>query len=214
MIKSKTPGIISLLKSTAVYLFISFLFCLEMIFLQGCDKPPVERAGREHRQFVFGQKPVAIGDSWTARGEYAERLSELIGIPVINKGKSGETALGGSYRLDEIAALNPTSVIIEYGINDGDTDNLQEYQSGLRFIAEFFTGKKIPAMLLTVPSVKGNDFKGFNRIVLKIAREYNVSICDINKLVFDEFKSDLYIDNNHANKKGYRLMAEAIYNCR
>lgn len=55
-----------------------------------------------------------LGDSLTAEGEWAE----LLGIPVSNRGLSGDTTYGILQRLDVILTCNPPKLFLMIGTND------------------------------------------------------------------------------------------------
>jgi lysophospholipase L1-like esterase len=71
-----------------------------------------------------GKTIVAFGDSLTsgygadAEKSYPKQLEGLIGHPVLNLGKNGETTTSALTRLDEVIAQKPNYVLITLGGND------------------------------------------------------------------------------------------------
>jgi lysophospholipase L1-like esterase len=68
---------------------------------------------------------VAFGDSLTAGvgadpgKDYPSQLSDILGVPILNQGVSGETTEDGLKRLPDILALTPRVVLVCLGGNDG-----------------------------------------------------------------------------------------------
>jgi lysophospholipase L1-like esterase len=86
------------------------------------DGTPIVSSDRLVRQSLFeflarpsaGPSVVFLGDSIT---EFCE-WDELLGIPVINRGISGDTTADVLSRLDAVSIIQPTSVFLMVGIND------------------------------------------------------------------------------------------------
>jgi lysophospholipase L1-like esterase len=86
------------------------------------DGTPIVGSDRLVRQSLFeflarpipGPSIVFLGDSIT---EFCE-WDELLGIPVINRGISGDTTADVLSRLDAVSIIHPTSVFLMVGIND------------------------------------------------------------------------------------------------
>lgn len=67
---------------------------------------------------------VALGDSLTEgfgaeQGlDYPTQLSQRLGVPIVNSGRSGDTTADGLARLSEVLALDPRVVMLCLGGND------------------------------------------------------------------------------------------------
>src|SRR5213075_2684239 len=67
---------------------------------------------------------VAFGDSLTEgygaspSHDYPSLLSQRLGVPITNLGKSGDTSSDGLVRLEEVLRLHPRVVLLCFGGND------------------------------------------------------------------------------------------------
>jgi lysophospholipase L1-like esterase len=86
------------------------------------DGSPIANSDRVVRQSLFeflarpsaGPSIVFLGDSIT---EFCE-WDELLGVPVINRGISGDTTANVLSRLDAVSIIHPASLFLMVGIND------------------------------------------------------------------------------------------------
>jgi len=128
MYKRKFLGIalaLSLLANAAI-----FVFGLRAVYVRGgitylkshWDGTPLASSDSIVHRSLFEVLPrrgsgptiVFLGDSLTDFCEW----SELLGVPVINRGISGDTTADVLSRLDTVLTVHPSSVFLMVGIND------------------------------------------------------------------------------------------------
>ena len=87
--------------------------------------PRATRRSPRARALPVGPTVVFLGDSITsghrlsADVAFPSRLSQALGIPVVNAGISGDTTEGGLSRLErDVLAHRPRLVVVELGVND------------------------------------------------------------------------------------------------
>ncbi len=161
-----------------------------------------------------GQVIVAFGDSLT-RGfgasegsTYPDHLSELLGCPIVNAGRDGETAGQALSRIDRVLANQPDTVIITLGGNDIlRRTPLETTLDDLRQI--FQTLQQAGAMVVYAavdPPLIGSNWVSAVRDLCRAEGVlYVPSIMD--GLWSD---SERMYDSIHPNGKGYRVVAERI----
>lgn len=162
-----------------------------------------------------GTSVIAFGDSLTAgfgaaKGEdYPSKLSSVIGAPIINAGRSGDTTESALRRLeDDVLARDPRIVIVGLGGNDvlrrvpmSDTKN------NLEAIVRRIQGAGAMVVLLgfEFPTF-GADYGGLYE---EIADENG---CLLVPDVLDDILTDrtMKSDEIHPNAAGYDLMARRV----
>ncbi len=161
-----------------------------------------------------GTSWVAFGDSLTAgvgadQGkDYPSQLSDILGIPVLNQGVSGETTEDGLKRLPDILALDPRVVLLCLGGNDGlrqvppeqMVQNLDQIITQLHAHGSF-------VVLMGVRSASVFDrFGPFFKDLAK--RKQVLFVPDVLDGIFShpQFMSDTI----HPNSEGYRRIAEKV----
>jgi isoamyl acetate esterase len=205
-------------------------------------------AGEGPIKLAKGDRIVFLGDSITEGGVGAKGYVTLIknalaekqkdlGIEVIGAGISGNKVPDLQERLDrDVLKKKPTLVVIYIGINDvwhGEINpkngtSKDRFEDGLKDIVGKIKGAGANVLLCT-PSVIGEKQAGQNRldaqldayseITRKVAKETNVSLCDLRKEFFDYLKKNnvdnkdsgvLTGDRVHLNAAGNRFVAEVM----
>ena len=99
---------------------------------------------------------------------------------VVNAGISGDTSSDGLDRLDQVMALKPAIVILEFGANDGlrglpvatTRANLDQIVVGLQK-----AGAKVVLAGMTLPPNYGPDYiRSFERIYPELAAKYKLAL--------------------------------------
>jgi len=93
---------------------------LSLLAWRGCAWPPVRNLGaRDGPIVILGDSLAAgVGSKGGQRG-FVTRLSEKLGVEIVNRGVSGNTTQDGLERLEtDVLALQPALVILELGGND------------------------------------------------------------------------------------------------
>lgn len=158
---------------------------------------------------------VAFGDSLTegvganAGSDYVTVISQNLGLPIINAGRSGDTTLSAMSRLnEEVLAQNPRLVILFLGGNDGlHRFPPEETFARLATMIDLFHSHDIGVLLIGIkPSLFSREY---NRRFKKLALEKKVSfVPDILNDIYN--KPDLMSDPIHPNNAGYKKVAEKI----
>ncbi|WP_457597221.1 arylesterase [Hydrogenimonas sp.] len=164
---------------------------------------------------------LAFGDSLTAGvgappGEgYPEQLSRMLGVEVINAGKSGETTAQGLKRLDSVLRkYRPTVVLLEEGANDILRGRRHAVVAkNLVWMIKKIRKYGAKPVLIGFPDpdmldlMIGSDLGFYEEVAEKSGADY---IRDVfGEVLRDpELKSDDFV---HPNARGYRIVAEKIY---
>jgi lysophospholipase L1-like esterase len=162
-----------------------------------------------------GATIIAFGDSLTsgfgaAEGEdYPARLAELIGQPVVNAGRSGDTTESALERIEPaVLARDPRIVIVGLGGNDFlRSEPIATTESNLRSIVRKIhdAGAMVVLLGFEFPSLNAN----YDAMYRRIAREEE---CLLIPDVLDGILRDpaLKSDEIHPNAAGYQLLAERV----
>lgn len=159
---------------------------------------------------------LAFGDSLTfgvgAKPEfsYPSQLAQLTGLQVINAGVSGEVTDDGLIRLKkELETLQPDLIILLEGGNDIlRNKSFDEIKSNLSEMISLAEKDSIPVILIGVP--KKNLFSDSASFYSELAQQHQI-IFD-GQIVGDLIRTpSMKSDSVHFNQKGYRKLAENIY---
>ncbi len=174
----------------------------------------------DHRPII-----VCFGDSLTAGygAEYGKSYPDFLQSDldargyhyrIVNLGVSGNTTKDGVERLDDVLALKPAIVIVEFGGNDGlrglrieDTrTNLDKIVSTLKS-----SGTKVALAGITLPPDYGPDYiQQFNQTYTLLAKKYNVPLLPfLLKGVFG-VPGMMQRDNTHATSEGNKIVATNV----
>lgn len=160
---------------------------------------------------------VALGDSLTAgfgvgSGEaFPDRLSELIGRPIVNAGVNGDTIAEGLARLDrDVLARKPGVVVVCLGGNDllrrgGADDAFARLDTIVQRITD--SGAMVVLVGIEGMAIVSADFG--SRFEALAERHACLYIPDILDGIFGR-SSLMQSDGIHPNAAGHRKMAERI----
>jgi len=168
---------------------------------------------------------VCFGDSLTAGygtdpgRAYPDFLQESLDqkgyeYRVINAGISGNTTKDGVARIDEVTAMKPALVVVEFGGNDGlrglriaDTRaNLDRIVAALQA-----SGTRVVLAGITLPPDYGQDYiHQFDQTYSLLAKKYRVPMIPF--LLKGVFGVDgmMQADRTHATAAGNRIVAENV----
>lgn len=162
-----------------------------------------------------GTDIIAFGDSLVAGvgaspgRDFVSLLSQKIGQPIVNLGKSGDTTAGGLARLGELDAYKPKVVIVLFGGNDYLQRVPQEQIfDNLTEIVESIQAKGAIVLLLGVRGGLLNDHfdTGFKKLHTTRDTAYVSDVLD-GLLGKQEYMSD----EIHPNDAGHARIAERVY---
>ena len=162
-----------------------------------------------------GSNIIAFGDSLTAGygaspGEdYPSRLSSILGLTILNAGKSGDTTETALARIDsDVLARDPRIVLLGLGGNDFlQSVAIATTEANLRTIIHKIqtAGAMVVLLGYRFPSLNANYEKMYERV----AKEEGCLLIP-NLLHGIETDASLKSDEIHPNARGYQLIAERV----
>lgn len=166
---------------------------------------------------------VTFGDSLTAGvagRSYPDDLQDLLDrdgyrYRVENQGVSGDTTTDGLARIDNVLAVHPALVILEFGGNDGLRGiPVEATKKNLDEMISRITQADIPLVLLgiTLPPNYGPDYvKPFTAMFPELAKKYHLKFMPF--LLIDVYKHPdmMQPDGIHPNGKGNEVVARDVF---
>ncbi|MEK7511239.1 MAG: GDSL-type esterase/lipase family protein [Patescibacteria group bacterium] len=169
---------------------------------------------------ALAEKPtvVAFGDSLvtgygtTDKGDFVSVLSNKLGVPIINLGRSGETTASAHTRITDVVQERPDIVIILLGGNDalqripvGKTkENLDAILTTLTQVSSVKTN----VVLVGVLGSPIND--PYKTMFEDLAKKHDVEyVPNVLSGIFG--RQEFMSDQVHPNNAGHAKMAERIY---
>lgn len=162
-----------------------------------------------------GKTIVCFGDSITAGvgaepGQgYPERLSALLGVPIINAGVSGDTTADGLARLEgDVLARDPWMVVVELGGNDFLRHvPVEETEGRLRQIADRLLKARVVPVFVELSGPLG--IGRYREVFARIEDDYDIVLVEdaLSDILFDP---KLKSDQIHPNAAGYEQLAAAV----
>lgn len=170
---------------------------------------------------------VCFGDSLTAGygaepghsyPDYLQKdLDQLhLRYRVVNEGVSGNTTKDGVNRLNEVLALRPALVVVEFGGNDGLRGlPLAQTRANLDHIvgALMQAGAQVAIAGITLPPQYGTDYVDqFNQIYQTLAKKYRVPMLPF--LLQNAYGGPgmIQADGIHPTAKGNEVVARNVLN--
>jgi acyl-CoA thioesterase I len=133
---------------------------------------------------------------------------------VVNLGISGNTTKDGVERLNEVLALKPDVVVVEFDGNDGLRGlRIEDTRANLDKIVATLksSGTKVALAGITLPPDYGPDYiQQFNQTYALLAKKYNVPLLPF--LLKGVFGVDgmMQRDNTHATAQGNKIVANNV----
>ncbi len=189
-----------------------FWFCLLISLLAACGG---ERYDKVRNIRSAGQAVICFGDSLTegvgasASENYPSVLSRLIGFPVFNAGRRGDTTAQALARLSEtVSGKSPRLVIVLLGGND--FLRRAPRQETRKNLEEIVSRIQAEGAMVAIAGIRLGLFTDeFNSIFEETAKKFNaLYIPGVMKGILTD--SSLKSDVIHPNGAGYRLVAERI----
>jgi len=180
------------------------------ILLGACSsQPQLPQLSDNARILAFGDS-LTYGTGSRPDENYPAVLARLTGLEVINEGIPGEITSAGLARLSGVLDTErPQLMILCHGGNDMlRKEDIHASANNLRAMIHLAQDQGIPVLLIAVPKpgllLAPPDFYE------EIAREMNVPI---EKEILSDLLSNrsLKSDTIHPNAKGYKMMAESIF---
>jgi acyl-CoA thioesterase-1 len=184
------------------------------------EPAPQPTPANDHRPVI-----VCFGDSLTEGhgAEYGKSYPDYLQSDldargyhyrVVNEGISGNTTKDGVERLNDVIALKPAVVVVEFGGNDGLRGlRIEDSRANLDKIVATLkaSGTKVALAGITLPPDYGPDYiQQFNQTYALIAKKYNVPLLPF--LLQGVFGVDgmMQRDNTHATAAGNKIVASNV----
>jgi acyl-CoA thioesterase I len=161
-----------------------------------------------------GQHIIAFGDSITAgagvgpQAAYPQLLSEALGVPVLNRGRSGDTTATALARLQQdVIDADPWLVIIGLGGNDYLRQvPIAETAQNLRTIITTLQGAGAIVVLLGMDVDPFNG--GYETLYQTLAQETQAYLIPE---VLEGLNDSRYLyDRIHPNQAGHQILADRV----
>ena len=163
-----------------------------------------------------GRQIIILGDSIAAGYRVAESaafpslLSSQLGLPIVNRGVSGDTTGMGLQRLEEDAiAASPWLVMVELGGNDflGQVPEAQTEANLRQIIAKLQAEKAIVVLLGINVGIVGDRYREMFERVAEETGSYLIP--QILKGIIDnpQYRQS---DRIHPNAAGHRVLADRV----
>lgn len=187
----------------------NILFIILSTFLfTSCSDNKLQKLSQNDTILCFGDS-LTQGYKLPASESYPAVLERLTKRTVINAGISGETTSGGIKRFKRVIEKHqPKLLVLFHGGNDMLRNINQEVTTqNLEQMINIAKAKNIDIVLLSMPrkSLFGNPRKLYSLI----AKKHDLIVDDsaVDLLYNSEFK----LDRIHLNAKGYKALAQNIY---
>lgn len=135
-------------------------------------------------------------------------------VSFINAGIGGTTSQFGVSRVeDHLLKYDPDFVLIEFAVNDDNTDFFEETYEGL--VRKTLKDKCAPAVML-MNNVRYDNGVNAEEMHLKVAKAYELPMVSMKSTIFPEVESgriknrEITPDDLHPNDAGHKLVAEVI----
>ncbi len=188
-------------------------------------KEPVFAAEMQNLSKVDGEYTVFIGDSYLEFWQYETYAGEDTFYKVFSNAHNLNLGLGGTRFVDwkkYVGKMSdmpcPKNVVINLGFNDIHSEKTAEqvyadYVDVVTALKASFPSAKL--FLLNV--VAAPDFPAFfdeevrfNNMTAQTAAELGVQIIDVRSAIAAQKKNMFYIDNDHINEDGYKVVTELL----
>ncbi len=166
---------------------------------------------------------VAFGDSLTAGvagRSYPDDLQDLLdqnGLKyhVDNQGVSGDTTTDGLVRIDNVLAVHPALVLLEFGGNDGLRGiPVESTEKNLDEMIVRLKQAKIPLVLLgiTLPPNYGPDYvRPFTAMFPALAKKHHLPFLPFLLIDVYQHPDMMQPDGIHPNGKGNEVVAHDVF---
>jgi acyl-CoA thioesterase I len=166
---------------------------------------------------------VAFGDSLTqgvAGRSYPDYLQDLLDqngyrFRIDNQGVGGDTSSDGLARIDNVIAVHPALVILEFGGNDGLRGvPIESTRKHLEEMIVRLKQAKIPAVLagITLPPNYGPEYvKPFTAMFPELAKQYHLKLLPFLLVHVYQNPGMMQPDGIHPSGAGNEVIAKDIF---
>jgi acyl-CoA thioesterase-1 len=200
------------------------------VLFNGCAQNPPAPQKQERAEVTPSSRPidtrpviVAFGDSLTAGvsgKSYPESLQTLMDqspykYRIENQGVSGDTTTDGLARIDNVIAVQPALVLLEFGGNDGLRGvPVESTRDNLNQMITRIQAAKIPLVLLgiTLPPNYGPDYvKPFTAIFADLAAAHKIKLMPFLLVHVYQNHALMQPDGIHPNESGNVIVAQDVF---
>jgi acyl-CoA thioesterase-1 len=201
------------------------------LLIAGCErKPDAPHSEERTAPAVSSTVPrpdgpviVTFGDSLTAGvagRSYPDDLQDLLdeqhyAYRVDNQGVSGDTTTDGLARIENVMAVHPALVLLEFGGNDGLRGvPVESTRNNLEQIIEALQAAKIRVVVLgiTLPPNYGPDYvKPFTEIFPALAKKYKLTLLPFLLIHVYQTPGMMQPDGIHPSGEGNRIVAKDVF---
>jgi acyl-CoA thioesterase I len=185
-----------------------------LLLLTGCQQDAIVREDVNNFNQGTGTQIIAFGDSITAgagvgtQAAYPNLLGSLLGLPIVNKGRGGDTTATALSRLQQdVIQANPWLVIVGLGGNDFlQQVPLTQTEQNLRQIVTRLQqkGAIVVVLAMNVKPFNGNYGKMYQRVT-------NDTQAYLIPGVLEGLNDPRYLyDDIHPNQEGHRILANRV----
>jgi acyl-CoA thioesterase I len=166
---------------------------------------------------------VTFGDSLTqgvAGKSYPAYLQDLLDeqgyhYRIDNQGVSGDTTTDGLARIDNVIAVHPSLVVLEFGGNDGLRGiPVESSHSNLNAMIARLRDAQIPVVLagITLPPNYGPEYvKPFTAMFPDLAKTYKLKLLPFLLVHVYQHPEMMQPDGIHPNGEGNKIVAQDVY---
>jgi acyl-CoA thioesterase I len=187
--------------------------------------PPSSSSSPAPQSTAHDHDPVIVtfGDSLTqgvAGRSYPDYLQDLLDqngyrYRIDNQGVSGDTSSDGLARIDNVIAVHPALVILEFGGNDGLRGlPIESTRKHLEEMITRFKQAKIPVVLagITLPPNYGPDYvKPFTAMFPELAKQYRIKLLPFLLVHVYQNPGMMQPDGIHPNGAGNEVIAKDVF---
>lgn len=180
------------------------------LFLAGCTKREIKNTASTGKTIVCFGDSITFGYGVETHESYPAELGRKLNLKIINAGLDGNTSTRALERIErDVLSEDPYLVIVEFGGNDFVTKiPLETTVNNINKIVEQVQAKG--AMVCVVDISAGMLFAEYHAPYKKIAQDSG-SIFVPASLKHIITNPQLKSDFIHPNAKGYKIIAERIY---
>ncbi len=186
------------------------LIVLVLLISFNKERSYVSKLNKTDTILAFGDS-ITYGFGANSQQSYPHILSQLTNRNIINAGINGDTSTEGLQRLSPLLQDDSVKLILLcFGGNDIiQKQPLSELKSNLKKMIQLAKSKDINVILISVPNL---SFFGLDSLDLydEIADEEDIELIE-GLLSHVLSRSSLKSDYIHPNPKGYRYIADEIY---
>ena len=179
-----------------------------LFYFWGGGKTKIKNFPKNNRAVVAFGDSLTAGYGVSAAESYPAQLAKKTDRPVVNLGVSGETAVQGLARVEQVLQERPYMVLIEFGAND--FMRRQSTQSALEAVEKIIDQVQAAGAIAVIVDTGGPGMGEYTKAYKEMAKEKGaLYVPGIMKGIF--YKPSLKSDQVPPNAAGYEKIARKVY---